>query len=456
MRKDDGMRIPISVAACLCVWALGFGPSARAADDSQEQDMSVRLDQSCREGAAGTTCTLAGIERRQVFEDVVEYSLRIRVGPGTYDFITLHRVVREQAPWSPIRTPKAVFLVHGDAWGFRGAFMPSVASEDVPRQQSFAIFLAKQGLDVWGIDLRWVNVPVGTTDFSFMKDWNLAVHAKDVGTGLGLARIVRAFGFSGAGPLALLGWSRGAMVSYAYLNEDVKLPQDKRNVSAFIPVDMAFTFAPEQTALREFVCGLVDSASASSSGSYASGVGQLLQTVGSLAVAAPDAPSPVVPLLTNRQTELLAGAATYTLQSPAILNGYHFTGGAFSSVVPTSLTWTRERFFADILMQASPYQSMGEQVETLVLWCGKQDLPYDDRLSQVTVPVLYVGATGGVGQLGVYSARQQLRSRDFSSLIVQRLSTGGGALDYGHADLFFASDAEQQVWRPVLNWLQNH
>jgi hypothetical protein len=403
------------------------------------------------------TCGPAVTERRQIFEDVFEYSYRVRVGNGTHDLITLHRVVREVAPGVPARAPKSVFLVHGDAWGFRSAFLASAASEAVPRQQSLAIFLARQGVDVWGLDLRWVEVPRETTDFSFMKGWNLGLHAWDVGTGVRLARTVRACSGSGGGRMVLLGWSRGATLSYAYLNGETQLPPDKRQVSGFIPVDMAYVFAPGDALERQAACQTHAAlAQRQAEGQYEGGhLGRSLQEVGALAITEPEGASSF-PGLTNRQIALLFGAATFTFQNPPIIPGYHWTGGQFDAAdLPTGLTWTREGFLFDGLVRSSPYQSIGEQVDTFAMWCGVPDVPYDDHLKQVSVPVLYVGAAGGMGRYGLHSL-SLLGSTDVSVHVVQRLPDEARALDYGHADLFLADDAETAVWTPILDWVQRH
>ncbi len=400
---------------------------------------------------------VAHTARRQLFEDIYEYSYRVQVGPGVYDVITLHRVVREVLPNLPLRVPKSVFLVHGDVLGFRAAFLGSVASTAVPKQHSLAIFLAKQGVDVWGIDLRWVHVPAGTTDFSFMKDWNLGLHARDLGVGLRLARWMRG---DGMGRMALLGWSRGAAVSYAYLNAEARLSPEKRQVSGFIPVDMAYSLAPEHTAERVAACKTLAALSElQATGQYEGGqMGAFLQFLSSLAITASDEGSLIIPGLTNRQTGLVVGAATYRLQNPPIIPVYHWVGGEFVAEVPTALRWTRERFFFDALMQASPYQSIGEQVDTLAMWCGAPDVPYDDYLHEVKVPVLYVGAAGGFGRYGLYSLGL-LGSWDddvVDLLVVQRKPDADRALDYGHADLLMADDAPTAVWTPLLNWLLMH
>jgi hypothetical protein len=159
--------------------------------------------------------------------------------------------------------------------------------------------------------------------------------------------------------------------------------------------------------------------------------------------------------LTNRQAGLLTGSATYLLQNPPIFPVYHWTGGQFALGLPTGLSWTRERFFFDALVQASPYQSIGEQVDTLAMWCGAPNVPYDDYLHEVKVPVLYVGAAGGFGDYGLHSLGK-LGSTDVKQLVVKRLPDAARALDYGHSDLWMADDAAATVWTPVLDWLRSH
>ncbi|OJT24955.1 hypothetical protein BO221_11225 [Archangium sp. Cb G35] len=459
------------MAAWFCIGVLGLAQQARADDEEWEGWDTERLEALCGDGDGeedgdddddggdgddGEPCTLSNVERRQLVDDIYEYSYRVRVGPGAYDLITLHRVVREHGQWSPVRTQKSMFLVHGDALGFRGAFLSSAASPAVPTSQSIAVFLARRGVDVWGIDLRWVHVPSGTTDFSFMKGWNLGMHAKDVGIGLGLARGWRSFTGNGNGRMVLLGWSRGATISYAYLNGETQQPLDKRHVSGFIPVDMAYTFAPGATQERQAACQTHAAlAQVQASGQYEGGMlGLTMQGIAGLAIHQPAAPSSLLPGSTNRQVALLFGAATHAFQTPPVIPNYHWTGGQFSAEgLPTGLSWTAAPFFFDTLAQASPYQSIGEQVDTFAMWCGAPAVPYDDHLAWVRVPVLYVGAAGGMGGYGLHSL-SLLGSTDVSSLVVQRFPDMYRAVDYGHADLFLAADAQNAVWTPILDWVQ--
>ncbi len=414
------------------------------------------------------------VERTPLFGDVVRYRYRVRVGATEHDAISVYRVVREDAPGRPARSHRAVFMVHGDGWGFEAAFLSSVGSAHVPVDHSLAAFLAKEGVDVWGIDLRWVGVPGDTKDFSFMKGWTLGTHVRDVGTGLELARRVRAATGSARGSMHLLGWSRGATVGYAYVGAESQRPRGLRRVDGFIPVDMVVRYAPEDAARQAEAClryevlkqarkeGRVEG------GLLGAAPGFTLQLLGQLAATAPEAPSPLLPedifgpgtgRPTNRQATLFAAAATGSLLAPlpAITPGYHLMAGVLApNGLPSGLAFTREGYVFEYAQRAATFQSFNEVVEGEAWACGIDDVPYDDHLADVKVPVLYVGAAGGVGRYGEYGLTL-LGSRDVTSLIVRtRATEAERALDYGHADLFLADDARERVWKPLLQWVRRH
>jgi hypothetical protein len=85
--------------------------------------------------------------------------------------------------------------------------------------------------------------------------------------------------------------------------------------------------------------------------------------------------------------------------------------------------------------------------------CGG-DVPWNQHWNQIRVPVFYIGAGGGHGDLGTYQLGF-LGSGDISSLIV---STDPSAplLDFGHIDLFIASNAPELVWAPICAWILDH
>ncbi|MBZ4415835.1 hypothetical protein [Myxococcus sp. RHSTA-1-4] len=412
-------------------------------------------------------------EREPLMGDLAHYRIPVRVGAGEHDVVTLHRVVRERAPGRPSRTSRAVFMVHGDGWGFEAAFLSSVGSAHVPADRSLGVFLAQEGVDVWGIDLRWVGVPAGTQDFSFMKDWTLGTHAADVGTGLRLARVVRAMTGSARGSMHLLGWSRGAAIGYAYLNQETRLPRGLRQVDGFIPVDMVVQYAPDEVERRAEACerhAVLNADRAEGrveGGLLGPAPGIMLQAIGQAATLAPDAPSELVPddvfgpgtgRPTNRRVAIVSAAATGALLAPlkAITPGYHLMGGTLDATgLPAGLAFiSHEGYLYEYAQRSAPYQSLNEVVETEAWLCGLE-VPYDDHLSEVKVPVLYVGAAGGMGRYGEHSV-SLLGSQDVTVLTARTLPEEYRALDYGHADLFLADDARERVWTPLLQWVRAH
>lgn len=354
-------------------------------------------------GLAPAACILNGIDRRHVTGDIYEYTFSLRVGAGGHDVIRLHRVVREEAPGVPRATPRAFFMVHGDLWGFGGAFLGSTLSGSVPRDHSVGVYLASRGVDVWGIDLRWVQVPAGTLDFTFMKDWNIQTHVRDIAAGIGVARAVREATGSGHGKVALLGWSRGGILAYAYASEETRQPEQSRQVSALVPVDVAFKFSPEHEAQRAAACRrYVTNRLQLDAGQYQSSLGSVVENLGLLANASPQLPSPVPGFigLPNSQAALLLATSTHLLFTPnPPVPSYHFNAGEFNLLgLPTGLQYTREAYLYDFLQAAAPFQSFTEQVESEAIWCGEVDVPYDDHLSEITVPVLICRGRGRVRQ----------------------------------------------------------
>jgi pimeloyl-ACP methyl ester carboxylesterase len=408
--------------------------------------------------SGGGEPAFSSFERRLVARGVAEYSFKLRVGPGQYDVIGIHRVVKESAPNVPAPAAQAVFLAHGDLWGFRPAFLgevPAVLPLPSSTAPSLPVFLAQNGVDVWGIDFRWTLVP-GTNDIdlSFMQNWGLETDAADLGTAINVARVIRAASGNGFGPVTLLGWSRGGQIGYAYLNSETQLPARLRQVKNFIPADIYLKTDVAQ--FKSFACtrqqaeeGII------AGGTFANPTGILVAKLGSLAITNPNDASADVPPFNNRQAALLVGEATYALQ-----NGleptpfYHMTGGTFdANGVPTGLLYTTEQALFKLEKGASPFQPYREQAEADASTCELTDVPFDDHLGDITVPVLYVGAGGGFGDSGLYTT-SLLGSTDVTSNIVSL--SAQRAIDFGHADLFQGTNAQPLVWQPILTWLQAH
>ena len=394
----------------------------------------------------------AGAERRALTSDVAEYTFRVRVGDGPHDEIAIHRIVKESAPRRPIATEDAVFLAPGDIWNFRAAFLTGA--------RPLPLFLAENGVDVWGIDYRWTLVPGDTADTSFMATWGLEQDAADLGLAMSVARFVRAMTGSGNGKLFLLGWSRGGQIGYAYLNAESQLPPARRQVQGFIPVDIYLkTDVPQ---LKAFACTRQQATEATlAAGGHANPVGGLVAILGTLALVDPNGPSilngPPFHLgdYTNRHTALLVGQATFGLQGglePAPF--YHFTGGVFAADgKPAGLLYANEADLFSFEQQAAPFQPNRELADADAATCEATDVAFDDHLSAITVPILYIGAGGGFGEYGVYTTTL-LGSTDVTTLVIGKVPSTQRLFDYGHADLFLAHDAEEVVWTPLLEWMR--
>jgi len=441
---------------------ISYAAESRAQLAQQPKGLRGAVAEACeaaarRPGLEPAACGFGGVERRHVSRDIYKYSITLKAGPGEHDVIKVNRVVREKSPGVPHQSDRAVFMVHGDIWGFDAAFLGSTLSGNVPREQSIGVYLASQGVDVWGIDLRWTQVPADTTDFAFMKGWNLGTHVRDIGLGLGVARAARAATGSGHGKVALLGWSRGGILAYAYAGAETRLPEQARQVSALVPVDIAPKLNPEHEEQRAAACRRYATSKLQlNAGQYHSNLGVLAQTLGLLAASSPQTPSPVPGFagLTNEQAALMLMTSTHLLFAPnPPVPGYHMTAGEFNAFgLPTGLQYAREAYVYDYLQAGSPFQSFTEQVESEAMMCGEVDLPYDDNLGEITLPVLYVGAEGGFGNFGL-DTLTRLGGGDVSSHVVRLHPAGARAVEFGHADLFLADDAQTLVWEPIYNWL---
>src|SRR6266481_3243705 len=220
------------------------------------------------------------VVRQHLVDHIYEYSWVISTGNDQYHRVGVHRVVQEENG-SPQHCDQAIFMVHGDLWNFTAAFLRGGSSPD-----SMPVFLARRGVDVWGIDLGWTLVPSGTTDFTFMRHWGLLRDIDDLEQALSFARSVRTQTGSPHNRLVLLGWSRGGWIGYALLNQESQQRIEERNVRAYIPVDNSLKI--HDPTIKATICGLADSAGADlRAGIYAYSSDPIPQ-IGQLAITDPN------------------------------------------------------------------------------------------------------------------------------------------------------------------------
>ena len=415
------------------------------------------FERAVRAAEAGAFVVPGSYSRRSLGGGIAEYSLQVKTGAGARDAIGLHRVVRETSPGHPARAGRAIFLAHGDAWGFDAAYLSAVASPAAPDERALPVYLARRGVDVWGIDFRWTLLPADAEDLAELADWGIETDARDLGVVLAVARAVRLATGQGGQRIHLLGWSRGAQTALVYLGAESQLPPGLRQTRGAVVVDsFAKTDDPD---LRAAACArLAANEALLAAGQTAATTGQLFVALGSLAESAPAGASPIVPGLTNRQVGLLAGSATYTFLPPgqSFVPLYHFLGGTFDgSGLPTGLSYTAEAHWYDFLQGASPLEPNRLLADGDATICEATDVPFDDHLGDIRVPALYLGAGGGVGDYGLHTMTL-LGSTDVTTRVVKLNPPAARAIEIGHVDIFTAIDAPTLFWRPLLDWIEAH
>jgi pimeloyl-ACP methyl ester carboxylesterase len=299
------------------------------------------------------------------------------------------------------------------------------------------------------MDYGWALVPAETTDFDFMKGWGVEKDTRHAEVALSLARQIRGITDQGFDPLHVLGFSYGGIIAYSLAGEETQQSHLLRNVKGIVVGDVALKF--KEKSLRDYYCSdIAQYQSMLEAGVYNDDTGVFLKQVSDLALSSPDDGSPIVPGFTNYQLALVFGANT------GLLNGqfWHFVGGYLdANGIPSDLRFTEARLWLDLLQNIPPHCTVQADFDVDATFCGKPNVPFDDHLGEIAVPILFVGTGGGFGEEGYYTTTLT-DSRDVTKFTVS--VTGDRATDFGHADQFLSKDAQALVWQPILNWLKGH
>lgn len=367
---------------------------------------------------------VVSIDRTVVFEDIAHYRFGVYVGTGPYEWIQIHRVVREGKQLRPKGTVDGVFLLPGTPQLFEGIFMPPLISAVPPRDHSFAIYLAKNNIDVWGMDWGWSFVPSSTTDFGFMQGWGVDKDAEHVDIALSIARRIRTLTGQGNGRLHLLGFSYGVFVAYAVVGEETQRPPGHRNVKGLIPVDSNFKVSTDSARLANGLSAVAIKTLLDD------GVFQIvagLVDVGLLARSS-----------NNYQPALAAGI-------PGFVSGYGAIG-------EQGLNFTDPWLWVDLLVATPYFRTQQAAFDMAAVRCDSFNpyvaaVKFDDHLGKIAVPIFYVGKNA---VHGLYAATLTA-SNDVTQLLVNP-----PLLNLAHGDLFLAWDAPTVVWSPILDWILAH
>lgn len=404
------------------------------------------LEPSGEEELRESAAELGSVTRERVTGDLYHYEWLARLGAGPNGSVRVHRIVRERAPWVPRATPAAALLMHGDFATFETNFAPALGEPASP-VMGLAPYLAARNIDVWGVDRRWAVAGAGG-DLAGFEAMGVAQEIDDVRAVLALARAIRLAGGSGAGPLALVGFSHGAQLAYSYAAVEAARPQWQRHASGVVALDFYAALGPAEEALRVAACASSRAAYQAVADGVIDSPNDFLISVGELARSAPDDASPFFET-TNRGAMLITVGQTYLFAPLAPL--YHLLSPVLAGELPTALRETSEAAATAWLAGATPHQALLEAADFDALLCGEAP-PLDAPLSRIRVPVLYLGAAGGVGTLGLYTTTQ-VGSRDVTARVVQRFPADRRGEDFGHADLLFADDAPALAWKPIADWI---
>lgn len=139
---------------------------------------------------------------------------------------------------------------------------------------------------------------------------------------------------------------------------------------------------------------------------------------------------------------------------------WHFVGVDFNAEgVPMGLLYSDPDRRINLLGGAPPNTAFMPRlpgVETAEIRCGEKDVRLDDHLSEIEIPILYVGAGGGSGAEEGRWTTARTASDDVTIHEVSLQPEERRAIDYGHADLWIGTNADKLVWEVIRGWLVDH
>lgn len=402
---------------------------------------------TCAERSLGADCRLLSVTKEDLKKNLVHYKALFKVGSGEFDVIAVHRVVREPREGLPVPTVGAYLFVHGSAANFYSIAMVPLNGEGL------AVFLAERNVDVWGIDLRNVQIPGEVTDLSFAHDWGLGVHLKDTMFATRLARHVRGLNGQDSRGIILGGHSAGASVAYAVADAEAVLDTTQRDVIGIIPMEIVYKLPPSAASQAQFSCMIQGAYTAMNNAGNILFDNRSWIDTANLGLTHPNDSSPYNPQMTNLQFVL---NGTSALTFAPFYQFHKWAVNRDASGVAIAGLYTSTEDILKVGITSTVYQVPNSLVADFFgTSCTTTDNPYDDNLAQIAVPVLYVGIAGGFGRLGEYTP-ELLGSTDVKTIMMQARPDDDAANDFGHMEALTAAEARHLVWEPMQTWIVQH
>lgn len=386
--------------------------------------------------------------RIPVTGNIVHYKFQVSTGPGPYDVIGIHRVVKEQRPHWPGKKNIGFFYQHGDAKNFEGMCLPGTLSPATPDDFGLAVYLAQNDVDVWGIDQNWTFVPEHVTDHSFMAGWGIVNQANNLALAMKIARYARLFTGQKLDKMFLCGYSSGVATGYTLLNNEAHRDSRLQQVKGFIPADLPIKTDHEGTLqiwLNEYnrTKELIDA------GEYGDFIAFSL--AGTLARNDPDGESPIIPGITNMQMAMFFGGGPFWGVNPP----FHYLASTWENDFPAAFKYVQLDQWLDFMIAGVPWEAARFVMDYCSILSDAANVPFDDNYHLIDVPIFNVCPAGGFGELDIYGT-QMLGSTDVTNHIIQLDSPENALFDFGHIDLFIAPEAEALFWQPMLEWMRQH
>jgi pimeloyl-ACP methyl ester carboxylesterase len=315
--------------------------------------------------------------------------------------------------------------------------------------KGLAPYLAGRGIDVWGVDRRW-TLPGTDDDVTDFGTMGVAQEIDDIRAALAIARALR-----GGDKLALMGFSHGGQLAYAYAAVEGQRPAAQRHVDALVPIDYYGDYGPEDEEVRVATCGYATDEYGFVADGFTDIENGFIIGIGARARSAPNDPSPLPPYagMTNREAFVSFIGQTYFVAPFAPF--YHLGAPLLDGDVAVGLAASSEAAMSAWLAGGTPHQALLETADLDRLLCGEGTMPVNAPLSAIRVPLYYLGAAGGIGANGLH-ATTQVSSTDRTVNMVQRYAAGERVRDFGHTDLLLAADAQTLAWAPLASWLLHH
>lgn len=362
---------------------------------------------------------------------VAEYKIKVNVGPGEYDSITLINYVQEKSPWHTNADQNLVIL-------------PGQALTD-RFYSDMAIYYASQGYSAYILDRRETNIPADITDFSCMKNWTFDEYLKDIYESINASRGHTSL-LSGKPAESIevtaIGHSHGALLLTAYEASEYD-DLSAGSVDRMVPVDIIIAYNPENSKLIQDQAQEFDVISKSiESGIYNDDSMANMMYISYLASTKPEDESFFQSGLTNRQFFRVMASQTHNFSEYPYTPDYHYWSGDHNS-----LYYVDENRLLNLTLTGGAVPYTPKHLDQYMAGLMGNVEGYEINSSRIDSPVLYVGLGGGFSDYGSWWYENEVGKTNSKV-------TSINWSNQGHASLLIDRNSSE-LWALIDRWVKN-